>query len=94
MTYFDPQIYCKQNLKENHRKEFERWKEVIDLIIDRAESECDYEDNTLGKIQEEIVEGFCERLRETANEVMQENLIGCIESYEGDVEPVKEPETF
>ena len=94
MTYFDPHIYCKQNLKEEDLKEMEYWKRVFEDTINNAKIAYDEEGDILDDIRKKVIDSFCEELEKSLNEQMQAQLEGCIESYEGDIEKVENPETF
>lgn len=99
MSYFDPKIYCKQNLKEADLKELEYWKEgflsVIEDTLDDVGFGIEYSD-TLKKIVDEIRADFCEQLKVNLGYFMQDNLISTIEGYEEDeaVNEVESPITF
>jgi hypothetical protein len=93
MTYFDPRIYCKQNLKDKDREELEYWQTVFENVIASASFEIG-DESILGRIRKEIIDEFCEELKKELSYAMQDNLVGCITSYGGDIEEVEEPETF
>jgi mRNA deadenylase 3'-5' endonuclease subunit Ccr4 len=98
MTYFNPKIYCKQNLKESDRKEFEYWKQSFDNAIYNAEFDFTL-DTAIGipaidAIINDTVKAYGEVLRGKLSQMMQDNLIGIIDGYEEDVQEVEEPETF
>jgi hypothetical protein len=95
MTNFDPKIYCKQNLSEEDREEFEFWNNFFIEAID-AESIFlgDTFSGTIDRIRKEIVDDFCETLKVALGARMQELLVLKIENYDRDVKPVDDPETF
>jgi len=101
MTYFDPKIYCKQNLKEADRAEMERYQEffhvVLDYTCDRFQEDfCTDDSLVLSQIKTEIVDTFVELTKDSLGRSLDEHMVGLIDSYGDDVE-VKEyekPEFF
>ena len=98
MTYFNPKIFCKQNLKESDRKELEYWNQAFDNVINNAEFDFTI-DTSIGipaidAIISDTVKAYGEVLRDKLGQTMQDNLIGIIDGYEDDVHEVEEPETF
>ena len=98
MTYFNPRIYNKQNLKEKDRKELEYWKEVFDSVIENAKerfvSSTITDIQTIDTLLTEVAEEFCEYVRADLGYQLQDNVVSIIDNYEGDIEEVEEPETF
>ena len=98
MTYFNPKIFCKQNLKESDRKELEYWNQAFDNVINNAEFDftldTDIEIPAINAIISDTVKAYGEVLRDKLGQMMQDNLIGIIDGYEDDVHEVEEPETF
>ena len=98
MTYFNPRIYNKQNLKEKDRKELEYWKEVFDSVIENAKewfvSSTITDIQTIDNLLAEVAEEFCEYVRADLGYQLQDNVVSIIDNYEGDIEEVEEPETF
>ena len=99
MTYFDPKIYNKQNLKSEDRKELEYWNDVFHHVIYNAQFNYRLDNitgsDTLDKIVGEVIEGFCKQLGRDLGHAMQDSLVGCIDNYEeGAVSEVENPETF
>lgn len=99
MSYFDPKIYCKQNLKEADRKELEYWHCEFDSVICNAELDFTLDKNVgipaIDAIINDIVKEYGEYLREKLGYTLQNNLVGCIENYGEDVvSEVEDPETF
>ena len=96
MTYFNPEIYCKQNLEDADRRELEFWHSEIMGMIESAKP--DRFDNsiseTFDKIRDEIIENYAEGLKYVVSMALQDMMISVIESYGYDVEPVENPETF
>lgn len=99
MSYFDPKIYCKQNLKEKDLIEIEHWKDecevALDMAYDRYEEEhCSGDSMMLDEIKTQIVTEFVEIAKECLGERLQENLVDCIDHYEEELSPVEDPKTF
>lgn len=98
MSYFNPKIFCKQNLKESDRKELEYWNQAFDNVINNAEFDftldTDIEIPAINAIISDTVKAYGEVLRDKLGQMMQDNLIGIIDGYEDDVHEVEEPETF
>lgn len=100
MSYFDPKIYCKQNLKAEDRERLEAGEKLVNMVIDRAsidyeeDVEDDEEIEVFAKIKKEVVECFVEYLKFWTANVLQEKLVGLIDNYEGEVEEVEDPEFF
>lgn len=100
MTWFNPNIYCKQNLKEDHRESLEYCERVCKDVIEHAQMEYgeDLEDNedskVLASIKKEIVASFVEYLRYELGDILQSECVSMIDSYENDVPSVEDPETF
>ena len=99
MTYFDPHIYCKQNLKEKDKKEMEYWKSECEIVLDMAydryqEDYCCGDSLLLDEIKTQIVTEFVEIAKECLGIRLQDNVVSCIDSYEEEIEEVENPETF
>lgn len=95
MTYFNPKIYCKQNLKEEDRARIERFKDEVEEIFNLALD--DYEEELKGdsvdQIKLEVIKDFGETFKARVADRAQDYLIGVIENYD-EVEEVDNPETF
>lgn len=100
MSFFDRKIYCKQNLKPEDRERLEAGEKLVESIIEKAsyDYETDVEDDeeidAFAKIKKEVVESFVEYLKYWTASVLQDELIGLIDNYEGEVEEVEDPEFF
>ena len=95
MSYFDPKIYCKQNLKEEDRKELDYWRDVFLNVIENAKFEAaSLENGILGQMKNEIIADFCEEVKDSLGSALQDNVVGIIDAYEEDVEEVENPETY
>ena len=86
MTYFNPQIFNRENLKEQDRKELDYWNDTFINVIENCKEYYEVDDGTLGQIKKEVVEDFCKLLRVNLGVEMQENVAGIINNYEEDVE--------
>lgn len=95
MTYFNPKIFCKQNLKERDLNELEFWKSEFDNCVENTlANEQDYDDSTIAKMKNEIIEEFAEALKTNWGYVLQDVVVADIEDYDDDVEEYANPETF
>ena len=99
MTYFNPKIYCKQNLKKEDLNALEYLKTEFEVALDMAydrynEEHCTADSMILDEIKIQLVDSFIEIVKECMGDRLQENLVSCIEGYEKDVEEVEFPETF
>lgn len=102
MSYYNPKIYCKQNLKDDDRNELEYWNDVFMNIIESEQTEyyINNDGSILDKIQSEIITNFCEHLKIQLGYVMQDNLIArmdnyyCNEDEDEDSEDLKEVEDY
>ena len=99
MTWFNPNVYCKQNLKEDHRESLEYCERVCKDAIEHAQMEYeealeDEGSKVLASIKKEIVASFVEYLRYELGDILQDECVSMISSYENDVPSVEDPETF
>lgn len=98
MTYFNPEIYCKQNLKEEDRKKLEFYQGIFESVIENSAD--NYETMTgcgiesLDKLVMDVVNNFVEELKVELGITLQELAVSIIDHYEEDVEPVEDYETF
>lgn len=98
MSYFDPNIYNKQNLREADRRELDYWQSIIYNAIDNTvwEYENDTDTPTIASIKQEIVNDFAEALKYSVGLDLQETAVSIIDSYpeDEDVKPRTNPETY
>lgn len=98
MTYFDPEIYCKQNLKEKDRKELEFYQERFESVIENSADNYEAMTGTgiksVDKLVMDVVNNFVEELKVELGITLQELAVSIIDHYEEDVEPVEDYETF
>ena len=82
MSFFNPRIYNKQNLKNEDRKELEYWHDVFSNMIENArDSYIDTGSKTLDNVVQEIIDSFCEDLKSCLGVTMQENVVSIIDGY-------------
>lgn len=97
MSFFNPKIYNKQNLKEDDLSELEYWHGVFTSVIDNAEFDA-YADTECCKVfrdaRNEIIKDFCHELKTKLGYTMQDNVVGIIDNYDDDVQEREEFETF
>lgn len=98
MTYFNPEIYCKQNLKEKDREELEfyqeRFESVIENAVDTYETMTESGIESVDKLVMDVVNNFVEELKVELGITLQELAVSVIDHYEEDVDPVEDYETF
>ena len=95
MTYFNPAIYNKENLRKNDRKQLEYCEQVFKNVIMNTKADFDASEfggnsNTMKQIVNEIVESFCNELRVNLGYELQENVVGIIDNYGEDEAPERE----
>ena len=98
MSYFDPHIFCIENLKEEDKQELTTWcLEMIGVVESaNADFEGDEISNTLSKIKSEIIDNFCNEMYERIACKFQTILVSIIDKYPEDEElkDIKTPTTF
>ena len=97
MSYFNPKIYNKQNLKEKDRIELEYWEDEFVSLIKTAQDNFQLGSTgskTIDRIREEIVDNFCKELKIALGCFLQDNVVGIIDHYDEEVDEVEEYETF
>lgn len=91
MTYFNPKIYNRENLKEEDRDELDFWHDKIISIILDARDDYDYDEkDSVANIEWDIISPFCDYLKERFCLEIQEILVSLIESYDKDMQEVEE----
>ena len=98
MSYFNPKIFNKNNLKAEDRTELDFWDGEVKNLILNAQDEyelanCD-DVPMLVELKKQIVSEFCSLLRTQWGYTLQENVVGIIDNYEEDIEEVENPETY
>ena len=96
MSYFDPQVYNKQNLKEKDRSELDYYYNQVMQDIDDCLSvyESDAEDSTMEKMEYEIAKDFCDELKTAIGCSFQEVCVSIIDNYDEEVRLQEHPETY
>lgn len=98
MSYYNPKIFNKQNLKAEDRTELDYWDGVVKNLILNAQAnyELDNSDDVpaLAELKKQIVADFCELLKTDWGYELQENVVSIVDNYEEDVEEVENPETY
>ena len=96
MTYFNPKIYCKENLSESDKKDLDFYEQIFINVIENAkfEAEIPSEIEAFDNIRTEIIENFCRDLRVRLGFDLQELVVGIIDGYDHDVDEVENPTTY
>lgn len=98
MTYFNPKIFNKNNLKAEDRTELDFWNGEVQNLIDNAQEEYELENcddvPLIAELKKLIVTEFCSLLKTQWGYTLQENVVGIIDHYEDDIEEVENPETY
>ena len=100
MSYYNPKIYNKNNLKERDRKELEFYNEVFLNVINSTAEDFTLESNcmspTLHGVLNEVVSYFCESLKESLGYQMQELTVATIDNYDDtdEIDEIEDCETF
>lgn len=97
MSYFDPKIYCKQNLKAQDKRELDYWEQAFVNVVANTQDQLELEHDgvpILNEIEKQVIEAFCKKLRVNIGYELQETVVGLIDGYENEVESVDNPETY
>lgn len=96
MSYFNPRIYNKENLKEDDRRELEFWRDQFHNVIENAKDSALDESGspTLDKMKSELIGTFCEHLKIALGYAIQEIVVGTIEGYNTEIPERDTYETF
>lgn len=95
MSFFNPKIYNKENLKEDDLSELEYWDNQFKTIIEDCRTEFFNSGSpTFDKMRQEIIDDFCRGMRDLLGYIMQENVVGIIDNYSGEVVEREEYTTF
>jgi len=95
MSYFNPKIYNKQNLKEDDLSELEYWNKVFTTLIDNQKEGFFHSGSpTFDKMRQEFLNEFCEQMKTALGYEMQNNVVAIIDEYEETVPEREEYETF
>lgn len=93
MTYFNPKVYNRENLKEKDKHELDFYFRMVMNAIYNAEfdSKVTYElSPTLKKIKGELIEEFAKEVKEQIAITWDEIVVTMIDEYEEDVEEREE----
>lgn len=98
MSYYNPKVYNKQNLKEADRKELDYYYEKIFACIDNVvEDHYEYSNiEELKKVEQNVIHKFCEELKDYIGYDWQEDVVSIIDEYEDEyeIQEVENPETY
>lgn len=96
MSYFNPKIYNKQNLKEDDLSELSYWETVFRNLIENTQMQerVSTGSQTMDNIKDEIIAGFCEELKVALGYELQQNAVAIIDNYGEDVPEREDFETF
>lgn len=98
MTYFNPSIFNKQNLKEEDRTELDFWNGEVLNCIENTKEEYQLENYNdvpvLRDLKNQIIDDFCALLKSQWGCTLQENVVGIIDNYDEDVEEIENPDTY
>ena len=98
MSYYNPKIFNKNNLKAEDRTELDFWNGEFLNCVESARSEYalanDSDVPMIAELKKQIVDDFCHTLKEDWGDTLQENVVGIISKYEEDIEEVENPETY
>lgn len=101
MSYFDPTIYCKQNLKEADRAEMERYQKLFNDVLNYtyerySEDFCNEDSTMLDEVKLQIASTVIELAKDSLGRTLEDHMVGLIDSYEADVviKEHAEPESF
>lgn len=96
MSYFNPKIYNKQNLKEDDLSELSYWETVFKNLIDDTQfaEKVSTGSQILDNIKDEIIADFCEGLKIALGHNLQQQAVAIIDNYSEDVPEREEFETF
>jgi hypothetical protein len=98
MSYYDPHIYNKQNLKEKDLKELSYYEGEFCNAVESAKE--DYLDEisdklpTLKKLVGEIIGDFIKECKVRFGYALHDMTVSIIDNYDADVDEVDNPETF
>jgi len=99
VSYFNPKIYNRENLKKDDVFMLDSWQELINNTIDNAVNNQEIEGDlglgdTLNNIKNEIIKNFCESLKTDFGYRLQDVVVSLIDGYGEDVEEREEFTTY
>lgn len=98
MSYYNPKIFNKQNLKAEDRQELDFWNGEFLNCVEFSKDEyelrnCD-DIPLIEELKKQIIDDFCVFLKTQWGYTLQENVVSIIDNYEEDVEEIENPETY
>lgn len=94
MSYYNPKIFNKQNLKAEDRTELDYWDGVFKNVVLNTKEDYDDDIPAITELKKQIIDDFCEKLKTNWGYELQENVVSIIDNYEEDIEEVENPETY
>lgn len=98
MTYINPKIYNKQNLKPTDKFELDFWKDNFENAVSNAQFNIELEMAgipAIGDIVKDVVEAYNTELRTAFYGKLQEVLVSIIDGYDDDdIKEYEEWETY
>lgn len=96
MSYYNPKIYNKENLRDEDRIRLEGWYDIFETVVENEKDDFDEStgSETLDKIRQEIIDDFAKKVMNSLGMYFQDMLIGIIDGYSEDVPEREEYTTF
>ena len=97
MSYYEPKIYNKQNLKEKDLRELEYYEGMFHNAIENTLSDYDDEyPEGVDTLVKGVTKDFAKRLKAYLGYSLNEDMVSIIDNYEDnvDVKEVENPTTF
>lgn len=85
MTYFDPHIYNRENLKPRDRAELDYWLNAFNNAIYNATDDMELGDGAIDQLKADVVSEYTELLKDELGLELQDNLVAFIEGYDEDI---------
>lgn len=97
MSYFDPEIYCKENLSEEDRKALDffhsEFNSIVCTALDVYDDYIRFLPESLKTMTTDIINDFIDILNESINAEFDQLIVDCIERYDHEFEDPKNPNT-
>lgn len=96
MSFYNPKIFNKNNLKPEDRTELDFWNGEFLNCVENTKDEYLLGDDIpmIAELKKQIIDDFCVALKTQWGYALQENVVGIIDNYDEDVEEVENPETY
>lgn len=95
MSYFNPKIYNKQNLKEADKKELDYYEGMFHTTLDNVREDYSGDiPNGLADVVDGIIGDFVGRCKEWFGYCLQDETVGIIDGYEEEAEEIEDFETY